>query len=76
MRALGLIVLAGAGLGFLLCTDRGRRLTRQAGQSLQDGYNRMGESMGQRRVEKMVENVVEQPHPDTAMAHAFEEAVA
>jgi hypothetical protein len=77
MRALGLIALAGAGLGYLLCTENGRRMTQQAGNRMQDAYGKMTDYVSTHTgVPKMVREAVDEPHPDTAMATAFEEAVA
>jgi len=79
MRNLGFIALAaaGAGLGYLLFTGKGRALARQAGDAVTDQYRRAGEALGAPSpVEGMIEEALEQPHPDTAMAGAFQEAVA
>jgi len=77
MRVLGLIALAGAGLGYLMFTDKGKSLTKQAGQCAQDAYAKVSDAMQNRdgSVEKVVHNVLDKPHPDTAMASAFEAAV-
>ena len=75
MRKLGLLAIAGAGVGFFLCTEQGRTLMRRCGEAIQDGYRRLSDYRAQREVEELVEKAVEQPHPDTAVARAFEEAV-
>jgi hypothetical protein len=76
-RTLGVIALAAAGIGFLLYTDRGKALKARAGEALQDGYEQIGDAVARRRgVEGMVKKALDQPHPDTAVAAAFEEAAA
>ena len=75
-RTIGLIALAGAGIGYLLCTDKGRALTHQAGQYLQDQYRNANDAMARRGTEKTIHKALDQPHPDTAVAQAFEEALA
>jgi len=73
MKTLGLIALAAAGVGFLIYTEKGRALTGQAGQALRDAGDRL---RGDAPVERLVHDALERPHPDTAVAHAFEEAGA
>lgn len=64
-------------MGWLLFTDKGRGWTNQAGEYLQAGYRRVRDRLvSGGGVETIVRDAVEQAHPDTAMAHAFEEAVA
>ncbi len=76
MRALGLIALAAAGVGFLFYTEKGRAPKGQAAERLQDCYQQFNEMVARRRgVEKMVDRALQEPHPDTAVAQAFEEAV-
>lgn len=76
MRTVGLIALAAAGIGFLFYTEKGRALKGQAMQGLQDCYGRFSEMASSRGgVEGMVDRALHEPHPDTAVAHAFEEAV-
>jgi hypothetical protein len=54
-------------------TDRAKGL---AGEYLQAGYRRVRDRLARRGgVETIVRDAVEHAHPDTAMAHAFEEAV-
>jgi len=73
---LGWIAAVGAGVGWLLLTDKGRGWANQAGEYLQAGYGRVRDRLaGSGRVETIVRDAVEHAHPDTAMAHAFEEAV-
>lgn len=77
MRALGLIALAAAGVGFLFYTEKGRALKGQAVQGLQDCYERFNDMAARRGgVEGMVDRALHEPHPETAVAQAFEEAVA
>jgi hypothetical protein len=48
----------------------------QAGEYVQAGYRRVRDQLARRSgVETIVRDAVEHAHPDTAMAHAFEEAV-
>lgn len=76
-RAAGIIALAGAGagLGFLLFTEKGRTLQNQAKQLAMDSYERMGETFRHSKFHQMLEDAVEEPHPDTPMADAFEKAI-
>jgi hypothetical protein len=77
MRTLGWIALAGAAAGFLMCTRQGQKLMQQAGDMSQDTVDTVRGWVNDRTgVRKVVHEVVDTPHPDTAMAHAFEEAVA
>ena len=80
MRTLGILALVGAGVGFLLGTERGRSCLNQAGQMLQDGYSRMSGRTGAEgvggEVSELVQGALEQPHEDTALARAFETAAA
>jgi len=64
---MGLATLAGAGVGLLMFTQKGRALTAQLRQRMASG--------GGEAPRDLVEEVLAQPHPDTAMAQAFEEAV-
>lgn len=80
MRTLGILAAVGAGVGFLLGTERGRACLNQAGQLLQDGYSRMtgraaAEGVGT-EVGEVVQGALHQPHEDTAFARAFEAAAA
>jgi hypothetical protein len=64
-------------VGWLRFTDKGRGWTNQAGEYLQAGYGRVRDRLARvSGVETIVRDAVEHGHPDTAMAHAFEEAVA
>jgi hypothetical protein len=76
-RTAGMIALAGAGagLGFLLFTEKGRELQGQAKQFAMDSYERMGETFRNGKFHQMMEKAVEEPHPDTPMAQAFENAL-
>jgi hypothetical protein len=77
MRAFGLIALAAAGVGFLLYTDKGRALAKQATQAMDEGYTRLTDSLSsQGGVDQIVHKALDKPHEDTAMASAFDEAVA
>jgi len=73
---IGMVALAAAGVGFLLCTDKGRALMRQANGRLMDGYQLLSDRFNQEPdVETTISKALEQPHPDTAVAHAFEKAL-
>lgn len=76
MRLLGIAALAAAGLGFFLGTERGRRLSGSAKSAAQERFRAWNEQHSRKETEKAVEQALEQPHPDTAIARAFEEAVA
>lgn len=76
-RTAGMIALAGAGagLGFLFFTEKGRALQGQAKQMAMEGYEKVGETIRSGKFQKMLEHAVDQPHPDTTMAQAFEKIV-
>jgi hypothetical protein len=69
--------LGGRGNGrakFGRVSDRAKGL---AGESLRAGYRRVRGQLARRSgVETIVHDAMEHAHPDKAMAHAFEEAVA
>lgn len=67
-----LAVATGAGIAYFLGTKRGQDLMQQAGQAIRELPGRMH----QPETTKLVEKALKAPHPDTAMAHAFEEAGA
>jgi hypothetical protein len=69
-RNLALLAIAGAGAGFLLLSDQGRRWLGQAGQSLRAAWQR------RTGVEAVVRDRLEHEPPDTAMVEAFHEAIA
>jgi hypothetical protein len=76
MKTFGILALFGAAAGFLLCTPRGRQITRDTGEKLRDGCERLQERFGMTpEVERTVENALAQPHPDTPVARAFESAI-
>jgi hypothetical protein len=76
MRKLGIAALAGLGIALLFGTDQGRRLMSQAREMLP----KLPEpSLGEPEAaapKQLVQEVLEAPHPETAMAHAFQQAVA
>jgi hypothetical protein len=75
MRTLGIIgLVCGAGAALLCCTERGRSLMSQARGMVQERLEALQGGGAEPR--ELVEGVLEQPHPETAMAQAFEEAVA
>jgi hypothetical protein len=77
MRTFGLLALFGAAAGFLLCTDKGRQLTREAGSMLREQADQLRSRLEKApEVTRVVESVLAQPHPDTPVARAFEEALA
>ena len=77
MRTLGLLTLLGAGACFLLCTDKGKRLTRQMQDRAKEGFDYLESQVRSRTgVQGTINKVLEQPHRDTAVARAMEEAVA
>lgn len=77
MRKWGMLALVGAGVGFLLGTERGRSCLNQAGQLLQEGYGRMsGRLTEPGDVQDLVHEALATPHEDTPVARAFEEACA
>jgi hypothetical protein len=75
MRTLGILALTGLGIGIFLRTERGKQLMDQAKTAISDGKDRMM-GMGQQQPEKMIQQALTTERPDTAMAMAFEEAVA
>jgi hypothetical protein len=76
MRGLGLVALLGAGACFLLCTDKGRQLTKQIGARAKEGLDFVeGEIRSRTGVQGTINNALEKPHADTAVARAMEEAV-
>ena len=71
-----LLALAGAA-GYLIFTDSGRRARARAGSYMRTNYDRLRDYWNsQRDLKRVVEDRVEHDHPDTAMAAAFEEALA
>ena len=76
MRTAGLLALAGAA-GYLMFTDSGRRARARAGWYVRTNYDRLRDYWNsQRGLQHIVEDRVDHDHPDTAMAAAFEEALA
>jgi hypothetical protein len=76
MRTLGIIgLICGAAAAALCCTENGRSMLAQAKETMQDRMAEMrgGETGSEPR--ELVEGMLEQPHPDTMMAQAFEDAV-
>ena len=83
MKTMTIIGLSAAGIGaaagYLIYTERGRNICRQTGDFLQDQYQRGKDRLtgqGENEVEEIVQEALAEPHPDTVMAHAFEEAAA
>lgn len=78
MKLFGMIALAAAGVGFLCYTDKGREWMSQGREMLTDGYSQATGFLKQQSgdVQEIVQNAIHHDLPDTAMAHAFEEAVA
>jgi hypothetical protein len=77
MRTMGLIALAALGVGMLLYTEQGKSLLRRTGETMVDGYDTVaGKLTGDSAVGEMVESALANPHPRTAIAEAFEEALA
>ena len=75
LRTAGMIALAGAGLGFLFFTEKGRKFQGQARQLALEQYDKVGGTIRDGRFQKMLEKAVEKPHEDTAVAQAFEKAL-
>lgn len=67
-----LAVATCAGIAYFLGTKRGQDLMQQAGQAIRKLPGRMN----QPETTRLVEKSLNEPHPDTATAHAFEEAGA
>jgi len=65
---------AGAAVGYLCCTPQGRRMARDGYQKMHSVYDDCLQQMRDFQNKKMVESSVNKPHPDTAMANAFEQA--
>lgn len=76
MKTLGMAALAGIGIALLFGTDRGRQMMGQAKESLQQLPGRFKSEPEGAAPEKIIQQVLEESHPDTAMAHAFQEAIA
>jgi hypothetical protein len=76
MKTLGIAALAGIGIALLFGTERGRQMMGQAKESLQQLPERFKNEAEGAAPEKIIQQVLEEPHPDTAMAMAFQEAVA
>ncbi|MGV3723226.1 MAG: hypothetical protein ACO1SX_20180 [Actinomycetota bacterium] len=65
-----LAVAAGAGIAYFLGSKRGQDLIQQAGQAIRE----LPGLRNQPDTANLVEKALQEPHPETAMAHAFEEA--
>lgn len=78
MRKLSLLAIAGAAIGYFCCTEKGRSMMRQAGDSMRDGMNQIKDRLGsgEGSVTDIVQNSLAEPHPQTAMSQALEEAIA
>ena len=78
MRKLSLLAMAGAAIGYFCCTEKGRSMMRQAGDSMRDGITQLKERMGsgEGSVTNIIQDSLAEPHPQTAMSQALEEAVA
>ncbi len=67
----------GAGVGYLMYTQNGRRLAQRAGALLFHGYDRVRDAASPApQVDTLIEDALAEPHPDTVMARALEEAAA
>lgn len=76
MRTLGLLAVAGAGVGFLFGTEAGRRLRGDAARFAREQYESLTEGLARYDAKRSVDKALDAPHPDTPMAQAFEEAAA
>lgn len=76
MKKLGLAALAGIGIALLFGTERGRQLLGQARESLGELPSRLPGDPEPAAPEQLIQQVLDEPHPDTAMAHAFQQAIA
>jgi hypothetical protein len=70
------MLLGATAAGMLLFTEPGRRWARRTGRTMQERFEALRRGgFGRPPVERMIEDAVTEPHEDTVMAHAFEEAV-
>ena len=79
MRTLGILALAGLGIGIFLRTERGKQVLSQAKTALNDGKERMMDAMNATDgggSERMIQQALATDRPQTMMAQAFEEAIA
>ena len=79
MRTLGILALAGLGIGIFLRTERGKQVLSQATTAINDGKERMMDAMNatdRGGSEQMVRKALARDYPETTMAQAFEEAIA
>jgi hypothetical protein len=81
VKAFGILALLGTAIGLLLCTERGKKLARDAGGALAEAGEQarnalQGRQSGSSELDQVVESALAQPHPDTPVARAFEEAMA
>ena len=76
MRTLGILALAGLGIGIFLRTERGKHVLSQATTALNDGKERMMDAMDRGAPERMIQQALAADRPQTTMAQAFEEAIA
>lgn len=76
MKKLGIAALAGIGIALLFGTSRGRQLMSQAREALPKLPEQLSSETETPAPEQIIQQVLEEAHPDTAMAHAFQQAVA
>lgn len=75
MRTAGMVALAAAGLGFLMCTDAGKKFRSQASTMTQQTLDDLRDRWDAHQMRGMVKHAAEEA-PDTLMADAFAEALA
>jgi hypothetical protein len=76
MKKLGIAALAGLGIALLFGTSRGRQLISQAREMLPQLPEPFQSEPEAAAPEQIIQQVLEEQHPDTAMAQAFQQAVA
>jgi hypothetical protein len=76
MKTLGIAALAGIGIALLFGTEKGRGLMGQARDAMTRMPGQITDALDTSSPEKIIQQVLEEAHPDTAMAQAFQEAVA
>ena len=72
---LGLLALVGAGVGYLMYTRQGRDMINRAGDVVRNAKDGFNDYRSRKATEGQITEALERPHPDTAVAHAFEQAV-
>jgi hypothetical protein len=75
---MGILAVAGLGIGMFLRTERGKQVIEQTKTAFNEGKERLTDAMGQQKApDVMIQKALStDDRPDTAMALAFEEAVA